>query len=145
MGQSTPVPDKFVLAKLVRLRDLLGEETGRTALWAHSVCVETRKVHIAVWDFRPAAELVEKTVIRAFKRAADGVEGVRPTDEHPTDGYAQNIRVRIANLGRYVKKLESAIAPGAPLEEPPALGPVEIPALEIVTRMVSDGGSEATA
>ena len=138
MERSVPIPDKFVLAKLVRLRRLLEQEAGRSGPWAHSVCVETREVHVAVWDWRPAAGLVKETIIPIFDRAAKAVEDVPCTDEDPTDAYARNIRVRIANLRRYIDGLESAIAPGDPLEEAPAVGPVEIPPLETVADTASD-------
>jgi len=84
----------------------------RKRAWCRGCCAATRRVHFAIWRYRPCAEYVEKQVLPLLRRAKTAILRARPN-------VAENVEVRVLNLAeRYCQNKPSAIRPGDFLKVP---------------------------
>jgi hypothetical protein len=119
-AEEVDVADARIERATNELLAFMADGSAKDGPWAHDVCALTREIHVGVWDWLPGAQVVEAVVIPAFITAQREVEAIPPTDDHPTDAYARNIRVRRMNLGNYVRGEESAVTPTDDRLEDPA-------------------------
>jgi len=103
---------------MARLCELVDRDTPRDGAWAQEVCIVTREIHVAVWEWEAERSIVQDVVVPAFQRAHEAMVALSPSEEYPTDAYARNVMVRIKNLDRYVGGQESLIDPDDRLEDP---------------------------
>ena len=102
---------------LTALRRTMADKSARRDYeWAGLRCVDSRAIHLAVWEDKPAREDVDREVIPLLQKVYVALlatkKTVTPAKRARRVGeYAKNVLARIVNIERYIEGKGSAFDP----------------------------------